>query len=49
MSGPHASRASASPRVKIATYVFSSFCAALVGIIIASQLEAAAPGYGRNL
>jgi erythritol transport system permease protein len=33
-------------RVKLATYVFSSFCAALVGLIIASQLEAAHPATG---
>jgi erythritol transport system permease protein len=33
-------------QVKLATYVFSSFCAALVGLIIASQLEAAHPATG---
>jgi erythritol transport system permease protein len=36
------------PQVKIATYVFSSFCAALVGLIIASQLEAAHPATGES-
>jgi erythritol transport system permease protein len=35
-------------RVKIATYVFSGLCAALVGIIIASQLEAAHPATGES-
>jgi len=33
-------------QVKVATYLFSSFCAALVGLIIASQLEAAHPATG---
>ncbi|MFZ1939206.1 MAG: ABC transporter permease [Terracidiphilus sp.] len=36
------------PGVKIATYVFSAFCAALVGLIIASQLEAAHPATGES-
>src|SRR5580704_10997261 len=36
------------PQVKLATYVFSSFCAALVGLIIASQLEAAHPATGES-
>jgi erythritol transport system permease protein len=36
------------PRVKLATYVFSSLCAALVGLIIASQLEAAHPATGES-
>jgi erythritol transport system permease protein len=36
------------PRVKVATYVFSAFCAALVGLIIASQLEAAHPATGES-
>ncbi len=36
------------PAVKIATYVFSAFCAALVGLIIASQLEAAHPATGES-
>jgi erythritol transport system permease protein len=35
-------------RVKLATYVFSGFCAALVGIMIASQLEAAHPATGES-
>jgi erythritol transport system permease protein len=34
------------PRVKLFTYVFSALCAALVGLIIASQLEAAHPATG---
>jgi erythritol transport system permease protein len=34
--------------VKLATYVFSAFCAALVGLIIASQLEAAHPATGES-
>jgi erythritol transport system permease protein len=36
------------PRVKLATYLASSLCAALVGIIIASQLEAAHPATGES-
>jgi erythritol transport system permease protein len=36
------------PAVKLATYVFSAFCAALVGLIIASQLEAAHPATGES-
>lgn len=36
------------PRIKLITYVFSSFCAALVGLIIASQLEAAHPATGES-
>jgi erythritol transport system permease protein len=36
------------PRVKIFTYLASSFCAAIVGLIIASQLEAAHPATGEN-
>jgi erythritol transport system permease protein len=35
-------------RVKVATYIFSGSCAALVGIIIASQLEAAHPATGES-
>ncbi|MGA7342836.1 MAG: ABC transporter permease [Terracidiphilus sp.] len=35
-------------QVVVATYVFSSFCAALVGLIIASQLEAAHPATGES-
>jgi erythritol transport system permease protein len=35
-------------RVKIATYLFSSACAALVGLIIASQLESAHPATGES-
>ncbi len=35
-------------RVKILTYVFSSVCAGLVGLIIASQLEAAHPATGET-
>jgi erythritol transport system permease protein len=35
-------------RVKVLTYVFSSACAALVGMIIASQLEAAHPATGES-
>ena len=36
------------PQVKLATYVFSAFCASLVGLIIASQLEAAHPATGES-
>jgi erythritol transport system permease protein len=36
------------PRVKAFTYVVSSFCAALVGLVIASQLEAAHPATGES-
>jgi erythritol transport system permease protein len=36
------------PRVKAFTYLFSSICAALVGLIIASQLEAAHPATGES-
>jgi erythritol transport system permease protein len=36
------------PRVKVFTYVASSICAALVGLIIASQLEAAHPATGES-
>jgi erythritol transport system permease protein len=36
------------PAVKIATYVISAFTAALVGLIIASQLEAAHPATGET-
>lgn len=36
------------PRVKLATYVISAICAALVGLIIASQLEAAHPATGEG-
>jgi erythritol transport system permease protein len=35
-------------QTKIATYVFSAFCAALVGLIIAAQLEAAHPATGES-
>ncbi|MCR8726139.1 ABC transporter permease [Frigidibacter sp. ROC022] len=35
-------------RVKIAVYMFSGFCAALVGLIIASQLQAAHPATGET-
>ncbi len=35
-------------QVKIATYVFSAFCAAVVGLIIAAQLEAAHPATGES-
>jgi erythritol transport system permease protein len=35
-------------RVKSITYVFSSVCAALVGLIIASQLESAHPATGES-
>lgn len=35
-------------RVKLATYLFSAFCAAVVGLIIASQLEAAHPATGET-
>jgi erythritol transport system permease protein len=35
-------------RVKVLTYVISSFCAALVGLIIAAQLEAAHPATGES-
>ncbi len=36
------------PRVKFFTYIASSFCAAVVGLIIASQLEAAHPATGES-
>ena len=36
------------PRVKFVTYLISALCAALVGIIIASQLEAAHPATGES-
>jgi erythritol transport system permease protein len=36
------------PRVKLVTYLVSSLCAALVGLIIASQLEAAHPATGES-
>ena len=36
------------PRVKLITYLASSLCAALVGLIIASQLEAAHPATGES-
>jgi erythritol transport system permease protein len=36
------------PRVKIYTYLFSAFCASLVGLIIASQLEASHPATGES-
>jgi erythritol transport system permease protein len=35
-------------RVKLITYLFSSLCAGLVGLIIASQLEAAHPATGES-
>jgi len=35
-------------RVKVVTYVFSSICAGLVGIVIASQLESAHPATGES-
>jgi erythritol transport system permease protein len=35
-------------QVKVVTYVFSAFCAALVGLIIAAQLEAAHPATGES-
>ncbi len=36
------------PRVKLITYLFSSLCAGCVGLIIASQLEAAHPATGET-
>jgi len=36
------------PRVKLFTYLASSLCAASVGLIIASQLEAAHPATGES-
>jgi erythritol transport system permease protein len=36
------------PRVKLITYLVSSLCAALVGLIIASQLDAAHPATGES-
>ncbi|HVU45006.1 MAG TPA: ABC transporter permease [Terracidiphilus sp.] len=36
------------PRVKMVSYLFSALCAALVGLIIASQLEAAHPATGES-
>lgn len=35
-------------RVKVAVYVFSGFCASLVGLVIASQLQAAHPATGET-
>lgn len=35
-------------RIKMAVYMFSGFCAALVGLIIASQLQAAHPATGET-
>ena len=35
-------------RVKMAVYVFSGFCASIVGLIIASQLQAAHPATGET-
>ncbi|HTD96646.1 MAG TPA: ABC transporter permease, partial [Edaphobacter sp.] len=35
-------------RVKVVTYIFSSVCAGLVGMVIASQLEAAHPATGES-
>jgi len=35
-------------QVKVLTYVFSSLCAGLVGLIIASQLEASHPATGES-
>jgi len=35
-------------RVKLFTYIASAFCAALVGLVIASQLEAAHPATGES-
>lgn len=35
-------------RVKMMTYLFSSVCAAIVGLIIASQLESAHPATGES-
>ncbi|WP_298325341.1 ABC transporter permease [Asticcacaulis sp.] len=35
-------------RVQMAVYIFSGFCAALVGLIIASQLQAAHPATGET-
>jgi erythritol transport system permease protein len=37
------------PRVKLFTYLVSAFCASIVGLIIASQLEAAHPATGESL
>ncbi len=36
------------PRVKLVTYIVSALCAAFVGLIIASQLEAAHPATGES-
>jgi erythritol transport system permease protein len=36
------------PRVKLVTYLVSSLCAAIVGLIIAAQLEAAHPATGES-
>jgi erythritol transport system permease protein len=36
------------PKIKLCTYLISAFCAALVGLIIASQLEAAHPATGET-
>lgn len=36
------------PRTRLYTYLFSSLCGALVGLIIASQLEAAHPATGES-
>jgi len=35
-------------RVKLFTYLFSAFCASIVGLVIASQLEAAHPATGES-
>ena len=35
-------------RVKMLTYLFSAFCASLVGLVVASQLEAAHPATGET-
>jgi erythritol transport system permease protein len=36
------------PRIKLVTYLLSAFCATLVGLIIAAQLEAAHPATGET-
>jgi erythritol transport system permease protein len=36
------------PRVKILTYLFSAFCAGIVGLIVAAQLEASHPATGET-
>ncbi len=36
------------PRIKLLTYIFSAICASFIGLVIASQLEAAHPATGES-